>query len=146
MRTLGWNCRGIYNASIVSALKAQIRGCNPIIVFLSETKANEKRMKKVADLIGFSNFIAISPKGRAGGICLLWANEVDVEVLEFNSNTVAVTVTECNIVWSLIGFYGPPTYAKRMKAWVSLHALLETIDGPWLCFGDFNAMIDDLEK
>jgi hypothetical protein len=69
-----------------------------------------------------------------------------VEVLEFNSNTVAVTVTKCNIVWSLIGFYGPPTYAKRMKAWVSLHALLETIDGPWLCFGDFNVVIDDLEK
>ena len=103
-------------------------------------------MKKVADLIGFSNFIAISPKGRAGGICLLWANEVDVEVLEFNSNTVAVTVTEYNIVWSLIGFYGPPTYAKRMKAWVSLHALLEMIDGLWLCFGDFNAVIDDSEK
>ena len=79
MRTLGWNCWGICNASTVSALKAQIRGCNPMILFLSETKANEKRMKKVANLIGFPNFIAISPKGRTGGICLLWANEVDVK-------------------------------------------------------------------
>ena len=130
----------------MSTLKAQIRVYNLMIVFLSDTKANEERMKKVAGLIGFPNFVAISSKGRAGGVCLFWANEIAVHVLEFNYNTIVVTVTECNIVWFLIGFYGPPSHAKKMKVWVSLHGLLETIEGPWLCFGDFNVVIDELEK
>ena len=33
MRALGWNCRGIYNASTVRALKAQNRGHKPNIFF-----------------------------------------------------------------------------------------------------------------
>ena len=33
MRALGWNCRGIYNASTVRALRAQNRGHKPNIIF-----------------------------------------------------------------------------------------------------------------
>uniref|UniRef100_A0A2N9HH03 Reverse transcriptase domain-containing protein n=1 Tax=Fagus sylvatica TaxID=28930 RepID=A0A2N9HH03_FAGSY len=106
----------------VRALKAQIRGGNPRIVFLSETKANEDRMQVVAKKIGFQNFIAIGPKGRVGGVCLFWENDLELD------------------------FYGPPYKAKRLKAWINLRALLETIQGPWLCCGDFNVMMDDSEK
>jgi hypothetical protein len=55
-------------------------------------------MKKVANLIGFPHFCAIGPKGRAGGICMFWAKELDVELLEFNSNTIAVTIKDCTCV------------------------------------------------
>uniref|UniRef100_A0A2N9I5P8 Reverse transcriptase domain-containing protein n=1 Tax=Fagus sylvatica TaxID=28930 RepID=A0A2N9I5P8_FAGSY len=44
------------------------------------------------------------------------------------------------------GFHGPPHKAKRRKAWVNLHGLLESIDGPWMCFGDFNVLIDESKK
>lgn len=33
-----------------------------------------------------------------------------------------------------------------MKAWMNLHGLLEAIAGPWICFGDFNELIDESEK
>jgi exonuclease III len=98
MRILGWNCRGICNSSTVHTLRALIRGQNPVFVFLCETKASEDRMKKVANLIGFPHFCAIDPKGRAGGICMFWAKELDVELLEFNSNTIAVTIKDCTCV------------------------------------------------
>ena len=71
MRILGWNCRGIYNASIVRALRAQIKGSKPDFVFLSETKANETRMEEVKNPIGFSGKLVVDAKGKAGGLCLM---------------------------------------------------------------------------
>ncbi len=140
MRILGWNCWGIYNSSTVRALRALIRARNPSIIFLSETKASDLRIESVACSIGFPNFVTIGLKGRARGKCLFWSNDVDVDILE------AITIRDSFCSWSLIGFYDPPHKAKRRKAWVNLHALLESIEGPWLCFGDFNVVMDDSEK
>ena len=117
-----------------------------MVVFLCETKANEVGIKKVANLIGFSNFCAIGLRGRVGGICMLWSNEVDIEVLEFNSHMIAITIKDCAVSWSLVGFYGPPQKTKRDKTWVDLHALLQSIPGPWMCCEDFNVVINDEEK
>lgn len=117
-----------------------------MFVFLSETKASDNRMEFVAKAIGFPHFTDIGLKGRAGGICLLWAKEIDVELLEFNANTIAIKVRECNVSWALIGFSGPSNRAKKLKAWTNLHAFLETIEEWWLCFGDLNTIIDDIEK
>ncbi len=44
-----------------------------MFVFLNETKASDNRMEFVAKAIGFPHFTDIGLKGRAGGICLLWA-------------------------------------------------------------------------
>ena len=144
MRCLGWNCRGICNTSIVRVLKAQIRGHNPLAIFLCETKENEDRMKKVEMSIGFSNFFAVGPKGRLGGVCMVWSSAVDAEVLEFNSN--ALSIKDCTSIWSLIRFYGPPYRAKRRKVWENSHALVVSINGPWVCFRDFNEVINETEK
>ena len=100
-------------------------------------------MNVVAKLIGFQNLVALGPKGRAGGICMLWSNEVDIEVLELNSHMIAITIKDCVVSWSLVGFYGPPQKTKRDKTWVDLHALLQSIPGPWMCYGDFNVVIND---
>jgi exonuclease III len=146
MRILEWNRWGICNASTVRALRALIRVQNPEILFLCETKASESRIKKVVSSIGFADHIAIGPKGRAGGICMIWANLLNVEVLEFNPNLVAITVRDSVCEWSLVGFYGPLYQAKRRKAWINLHGLLEALNGPWVVFGDFNVIVEDAEK
>jgi hypothetical protein len=40
-----------------------------------------------------------------------------------------------------------PSYKnKRKKVWTNLQGLLESIDGPWVFFGDFNVIVDDYEK
>jgi hypothetical protein len=52
------------------------KGRSPNIVFLSETKASDSRINDVAKMIGFLNCVAIGPKGRSGGICLLWLDDL----------------------------------------------------------------------
>ena len=103
-------------------------------------------MKKLASSIGFSEHVLVSAKGKAGGICLLWSNSLDAEILEFDSQTVAVKVSDDFCSWVMIGFYGLLYQTKRYKAWGNLYALLQSISEPWLCFGDFNVVVDDAEK
>ena len=40
--------------------------------------------------------------------------------------------------WVLVGFYGPSYASKKAKAWMNLSAFLESVQCPWVCFGDFN--------
>ncbi len=46
----------------------------------------------------------------------------------------------------MIGFYEPPYYAKRRKAWGNLNTLLQSINGPWMCCGDFNCVVEEAKK
>uniref|UniRef100_A0A2N9EZP9 Reverse transcriptase domain-containing protein n=1 Tax=Fagus sylvatica TaxID=28930 RepID=A0A2N9EZP9_FAGSY len=72
--------------------------------------------------------------------------DISVDVLEFNFATVAINIRDSVCSWALVGFYSPPYYHKRRKAWINLCALLESFAGPWMCFGDFNTIIDVNEK
>jgi hypothetical protein len=146
MRILGWNCRGICNASTVHALRAKIRVFHPEVIFLSETKASEARISKVAKLVGYSNFFSVDAVGKAGGICMLWNYNVQAEIMDFESHLIALKITDVFGCWTLAGFYGPPYKTKQSKAWVNLHAFLDSIVGPWLCMGDFNTITMDSEK
>ncbi len=104
-------------------------------------------MKKLANSIGFTEFIVGGgARGLAGGICMLWSASLDVSVLEFDSRTTVVTVSDSICSWTLLGFYEPPYQAKRQKAWGNLNALLQSINGPWMCFGDFNYVVSEAEK
>ena len=59
---------------------------------------------------------------------------------------ISIIITDSVCKWTLIGFYGSPNRAKRRAAWENLHAFLETIEGPWVCLGDFNVVLDDFDK
>ena len=145
MKLLGWNCRGICNASTVRALKAQIKGVRPDLVFLSETKALVSRMDFVKSSIGFDNMLVVEAKGKEGGLYVLWKEGISVKEVEYNKNLIAVTVSYFVCEWLMVGFYGPPYFSKKKKAWENLMALLESYQGPWMCMSDFNYVINEDE-
>ena len=146
MKILGWNCRGISNASTVRALGAQIKGARPDVVFLSETKTNEKCMEFVKSSVKFDNKFIVEAKGSAGGLCILWKNSMSLNVVDFDKNLIAVKIADQCYEWLLVGFYGPSYHSKKSEAWGNLFALLESHQGPWACIGDFNFIINDDEQ
>ena len=103
-------------------------------------------MEEVKDAIGFSGKLAIDAKGKGGGLCLMWKWGVNVEIVEFNKNLVAVKIKEAMCEWLLVGFHGSPYPAKKRKAWENLCAILESVQGPWVCLGDFNNIVNAEEK
>ena len=146
MKTLSWNCRGICNSSTVKALRATIRAHHPSVIFLSETKAKEDRIAKVAVMLGFSNYFCVDARGKAGGICVFWSQNVHLDVVEFGHNLIALKVSDYKCCWYLVGFYSSPHKSKRRPAWEDLNALLNSFAEPWVCVGDFNIILDDSEK
>jgi hypothetical protein len=69
-----------------------------------------------------------------------------MDVLEYDSQLIAVSIHSNVCVWNLFGFYGPPQQTNRRIAWENLHVLLESLCGPWVCLGDFNVIFEDVEK
>nr|POE93142.1 hypothetical protein CFP56_40296 [Quercus suber] len=120
MRTIEWNCRGIYNASTDRALRAQIKRSQPKVIFLYETKASEEHMDKVMHSVGFSNKVVVNAK--------------------------AVKIYDVVCEWIFVGFYGPSYVAKKKKAWENLLALFESFEIPSVCLGDFNFTTNEDEK
>lgn len=145
MKLLGWNCRGIYNASTVRALKAQIKGARPNLIFLFETKASVSRMEFVRNSIKFDHMFFVEAKGKAGGLCILWKDGLAMKEVEYNENLIAVMINDLACEWLMVGFYGPPYPSKKKKAWKNLMALLDSHQGPWMCFGDFNFVLNENE-
>ena len=97
----------------MKALWATIRGQNLEVIFLSETKASECRINKVASLLILLNFVCVESLGRSGGICMFWTNVMQVEVLEFDSNLIAINLIDSVCNWNMVGFYGPPHRSNR---------------------------------
>ena len=146
MKILGWNCRGICNASTVRALKAQIKRAKPDFIFLSETKALFSRMDSVRRSVNFDHLLVVEAKGSAGGLCMMWKFGWSVSQAEYNKNLIALSILDVVGDWLLVGFYGPPYFSKKKKAWENLSALLESHQGPWACLGDFNFVLNEEES
>lgn len=125
MKLLCWNCRGIGNASMIRALKAQIKMAKPNLIFLSETKSLASRMGFVRNAIRFDNMLVVEANGQAGGLCILWKNVWLIKEVEFNKNHIAVTISDAICEWLMVGFYGPSYFSKKKKAWEGLTTLLE---------------------
>lgn len=48
--------------------------------------------------------------------------------------------------WRLTGFYGHPDWTKRHESWTLLEHVKKFHPEPWLCIGDFNEVVDPMEK
>ena len=88
--------------------------------------------------LGFQNRIVIDAKGKAGSLAMMWKSDSAVRVLEYNKNLIAIKISDPVSDWVLVGFYGPSYSSKKAKAWMNLTAFLESVQCPWVCFGDFN--------
>ena len=70
-----------------------------------------------------------------------------MEVFNYTANHVlAKIMEEDSFVWYMIGFYWWPDAQQKFKSWKLLAHLKNFLDGPWLCVGDFNAILNASEK
>ena len=72
-------------------------------------------MEYVKRRVGFNEKVVIEAKGRARGLCLMWKNNVQIEVVEFNKYLIAVKILDPGGDWNLVGFYGPPLCSQEEK-------------------------------
>ncbi|KAK3198418.1 hypothetical protein Dsin_021833 [Dipteronia sinensis] len=104
-------------------------------------------MEKWRLKLGFSGNLVVNSVGRSGGLCQLWSNNIDVNLLMYSQEHIDVKITDtCAVVWRFTGFYGHPDQAQRKHSWTLLCHLACMYDLPWVCMGDFNEIMCDDEK
>ena len=54
MTILVWNCRGIRSALAIRNLADKVRSKDPLLVFLTETKTGESKMKGVRNKLEYT--------------------------------------------------------------------------------------------
>ncbi|KAA3453235.1 reverse transcriptase [Gossypium australe] len=132
----------------VRRLRNLIKQYNPYMIFLMETKLNQKRMERVRNMSGFINGIDIEVEGTRGGLCLAWNDNIAVTLKIYSKWHIDVIVKEDSRQedWRFTGFYGSPYLKDQNSVWNLLRRLSCDCNCPWLVAGDFNEIMYSFEK
>ncbi|XP_050258890.1 uncharacterized protein LOC126703871 [Quercus robur] len=148
MTALAWNCRGMGSAPAVRALTDEVKKGDPVLVFLAETKASQRRIKGLQRKLGLTQGITVLSDGRSGGLAMLWKEGADVRFKSCSNSHIDMVVCEGNgaLPWRATGFYGHPDAGMRPISWNLLELLNRQCNMPWVVFGDFNEILNSDEK
>jgi hypothetical protein len=119
----------------------------PVILFLSETKLDCKRIEHFRWLLSMPNLAAKNCKGYSEGLALFWRRGIEVIVKSLSKYHIDALVQEENgVEWRLTGIYGELKMEEKAKTWRLLRLLHNQYNKPWICMGDFNEILFDCEK
>lgn len=155
MKILTWNCRGLGNPDAVRAYKRLLRSNCPDVVFLMETKLKNSDFNVSNKLcVGYlqNHFIVncnTEGGGRSGGLALIWHNDVQLHITNFNNMLIEFYVLDSfnNNTWYASGLYGYPTQSNKHITCETIKNLYNSYHNKkWLLFGDFNLYLNSSEK
>ena len=115
MRALVWNCRGVGSSLTIPLLKEAVLLHFPSLVFLSETKNKKSVLNSVKQKIKFDNLFVVDPVGMAGGLAVMWKDEVTVKRVLFTSFTIELLIgdRDTNLDWWCVCIYASPDDSVR---------------------------------
>jgi hypothetical protein len=91
--------------------------------------------------LGFAGCFAVASSGLSSGVALFWSADVLVDLKNFSSCHIDVSVRRNDCIedeWRFTGFYGAPRTEDRCHSWRFLRTLFALEHTAWLCLGDFN--------
>jgi len=142
MKIAAWNGRGLGNRPALRGLQDVKKREDPDVLFLSETKPDEYRMKKFRWLLDMPNMFVYNCDGKSRGLALLWKNGVDVSVRDAKRLYIDANISDGGMLWRFTGVYGD--LENKDLTWATLRNLKQQGSGPWLCMGDFNEILFQL--
>lgn len=146
MILLCWNCRGLGWDSAVGELRWMVKRFRPSLLFLSETKMRDDRVRKFMWSLGFSGCFAVSSEGRSGGLALFWKDPSKVSLKSYCEYFIDVNITQDDgHMWRATFVYGEPRTELRYQFWDRIRFICAQWKGPWICAGDFNEVLSSDE-
>lgn len=142
MKILSWNVRGIGSAQKRAITKGVITAVSPNFVFLTKTKlvlVDKKIIKSLWSSISIDWAHTLST-GTFRGIIIMWDSLIHYadEVYD-GSNSLLVSIRfSDNVMWWILGIYGPASRRNRKFFWEELDTLASTCNSCWILGGAFN--------
>ncbi|KAJ4825017.1 hypothetical protein Tsubulata_050912 [Turnera subulata] len=142
-----WNCRGAGKKQFVRKFKDLSVETQPYIAIVVEPRVSGQKANRIIRQLKFSNSYRVEARGFAGGIWLLWDEEVvQIQVLHCHTQFIHVQITKDGVFFMLTAIYASPQNKWRRYLWRNLASLAEQITVPWLLAGDFNAVLSGDER
>jgi exonuclease III len=147
MKIAALNCRGLGNGPAINDLLAFQKKEDPDILFLSETKLDERRIEWLRWKLGLTGMRIKNCEGQSGGLALFWRSEINLKTGLISRYHIDAEITESNgFRWRFTSIYGEPSMEKREATWRLLRNIQHHSDLPWICAGDFNEILLQCEK
>jgi hypothetical protein len=98
--------------------------------------------------VGFPNLFVVDSVGKSGGLALFWEEDVIIDIQNYSQRHINGIIQNQNYAtpWKFTWFYEHPDVNKRQEAWSLLQFLARLTPEPWLCIGNFNEVLTQLEK
>ena len=117
MRTLGWNCQGMgksLGSSKMTYLARMMHSTSPQVIFVSEIKSSKVKSADLVSRFNISDGFVVPSRRRAGGLWLMWNDEIQVSVQNFSFYLILATATikASNLKLGLVCIYGDPYHRQ----------------------------------
>jgi len=124
MKIIAWNCRGLGNSLAIRSLLNLQKEEDPDILFLSETKMDERRIESLRWRLGLTNLVVKDYKGTSGGLAIFWRKEINLQLRGISRFYIDADVVETDgFIWRFTGFYGEPKSNQKDPSWKALRTL-----------------------
>lgn len=144
---INWNYKGAGSSDFFHKIK-ELFTYKPTILILIKPRIPSSRAGRIQRLGPFDGFATVGTVGFLGGIWFCWkADLIDVKVLSKNDQMLNLAIKMGLMVdWVLSVVYASPSAHIHEEFWRYICRLGGCITTPWLLFGDFNKVLDELEK
>jgi hypothetical protein len=140
MTLLSWNCRGLGQPRTVQELVCLVHTYKPKLVFLSETRQNNKYVKNLKWRLGLCHCITQPGIGKGAGIALFYDESIEIKKIAVGARSIDVLIrlNPLGLQWRATFVYGEPKAHERHHMWTLLRRIKDSANMPWLMIGDFN--------
>ena len=104
-------------------------------------------MKRIQTDLRYDNMLAIPCIHKAGDLAMLWKEEITPHIQTYSQNHIDnYIMIDPNNPWRFRSFYGRPKEHCKHESWNYLKHLHTRDSLPWVCLGDFNEILNSVEK
>lgn len=145
---LSWNCCGLGQPEAINKLEGLVKKFNLVGIFLMKTKCQRGKIELLCRRLGYANYIIVDPSGLAGGLELMWSNDIQVTCKLKSSRLIFSEITGIGGFesWVLLACHGTPYLREKKDFWQSLVDTVKMVDKLWLLVRDLNELLDEEEK
>lgn len=150
MKFIYWNLRGIANDPTQNILKRYVQVHNPEVLCISEPFVSLDYVH--SSFWRSMNFVSVCTNDRGLALPNLWIFCKDVllssiQILSVSDQHVSFSIGLDSVFSVFTAVYAKTTIAGRQDLWSDISEVKRRfVAGPWLVFGDFNAVLGAHEK
>ncbi|CAI9099244.1 OLC1v1036029C1 [Oldenlandia corymbosa var. corymbosa] len=118
----------------------------PDLVAVLEPRISGLNADEFLEKRRFDRSFRVEAKGISGGICLIWNETIEVEILECHRQYIHTRIWRGSESFLTTFVYASPTQSIRRALWPELRRISEGVQEPWLLGGDLNFTLRSSEK